>query len=115
MKANEFPEKIYLTTFGYPICEPYPEESSCPDTVWSTRPYSDSDSDSIEYIRTDAFIEKACEWIKTNMDDYIHVVYDTVTGMPTDEAYIADKIVVEDFTNYIKSKFETKSYERTKI
>jgi hypothetical protein len=53
---------------------------------------------------TDAFIEKACEWIKTNMDDYIHVEYDTVTGMPTNEAHIANKIVIEDFKNYIKGE-----------
>lgn len=53
MKANEAPEKIYLTTFGFPICEPIPQESSNPDTVWSEKPYTNADS--IEYIRADAF------------------------------------------------------------
>lgn len=61
MKANEAPEKIYLTTFGFPICEPFPQESSCPDTIWSTKPYANADS--IEYTRTDAFIEKAAEFL----------------------------------------------------
>ena len=50
----------------------------------------------------DTLIEKACEWIKTNMDDYIYVEYDTVTGMPTNEAHIAYKKVVEDFKNYME-------------
>lgn len=112
MKANEAPEKIYIQKrkgCNYILDSNILEY----DSEWTPIPLIREDN--VEYIRTDAFIEKACEWIKTNMDDYIHVVYDTVTGMPTDEAYIADKIVVEDFTNYIKSKFETKSYERTKI
>lgn len=62
------------------------------------------DKDSVEYTRTDAFIEKVCEWIETNMDDYIYVVYDTVTGMPTNEAHIAKKKVVEDIKNYMKGE-----------
>ena len=70
MKASEAPEKIYLTTFGFPICEPIPQESSNPDTVWSEKPYMDADS--IEYTRTDAFIEKACEWLSKNSPDYIN-------------------------------------------
>lgn len=51
-------------------------------------------------------LDRACEWIKTNMDDYIHVEYDTVTGMPTNEAYIANKKVVEDFKNYMEGGVE---------
>ena len=62
MKANEAPEKIYLTTFGFPICEPIPQDSSNPDTVWSEKPYEGADS--VEYTRTDAFVEKAADYIK---------------------------------------------------
>lgn len=51
-----------------------------------------------------AFIEKACEWIEKNMDDYIHVEYDTATGKPTNEAHIAHKKVVEDFEEYMKEE-----------
>ena len=57
-----------------------------------------------EINSTDVFIEKACEWIETNMDDYIHVEYDTVTGRPTNEAHIAHKKVVEDFKKYMKGE-----------
>ena len=81
MKANEAPEKLYMNWVNYPL-----EEMQ------------------VEYTRTDAFIEKACEWIETNMDDYIHVEYDTVTGKPTNEAHIAHKKVVEDFINYMKGE-----------
>lgn len=86
----EAPEKIYLhpdedgEVFGKP---------------WSSIPFN---KHNVEYTRTDAFIEKACEWIETNMDDYIHVEYDTVTGMPTNEAHIAHKKVVEDFKKYME-------------
>jgi hypothetical protein len=46
MKANETPEKIYL--FENPI-------SCTPDDRWLSKR---SDENDIEYIRTDAFIEK---------------------------------------------------------
>ena len=51
MKANEAPEKIYL--FENPINE-------TPDYRWLSKKSCDED---IEYIRTDAFIEKASEWL----------------------------------------------------
>ncbi len=56
MKANETPEKIYMTpSFGEP------------DNVLLAT-FSKSHLNfhrDIEYIRTDAFIEKACEFIST--------------------------------------------------
>ena len=90
MKANEAPEKIYLVI----------------DPVWGSMSvnYNRNDTNNIEYTRTDAFIEKACEWIEKNMDDYIHVEYDTATGRPTNEAHIAHKRVVEDFEEYMKGE-----------
>ena len=44
MKANEAPEKIYMNWVNYPL-----EEVQA------------------EYTRTDAFIEKAWDWIEDNM------------------------------------------------
>ena len=55
MKANEAPEKIYL--FENPI-------SGTPDDRWLSKR---SDENDIEYTRTDAFIEKAWEWIEDNL------------------------------------------------
>ena len=51
MKANEVPEKIYL--FENPI-------SGTSDDRWLSKRSDDND---IEYTRTDAFIEKAAEWL----------------------------------------------------
>lgn len=59
MKA---PKKIYL--FENPISE------ICDDR-WLSKRSGDKD---IEYIRTDAFIEKACQWIKDNHED-IYIRY----------------------------------------
>ena len=82
MKPNEAPEKIYLTTFGFPICEPIPQESSNPDTVWSEKPYEGADS--VKYTRTDAFIEKAVEWLKENIYQRVYKQGDCL-GFPTAE------------------------------
>lgn len=46
MKANEAPEKIYLNWVNYPL-----EEMQ------------------VEYTRTDAFIEKACEYFAPHIKD----------------------------------------------
>lgn len=91
----EAPEKIYMTP-----------SFADPDNVLLasfSRSHLEFHRD-IEYTRTDTFIEKACEWIERNMDDYIYVEYDTATGMPTNEAHIAYKKVVEDFKNFMKGE-----------
>ena len=62
MKANA-PEKIYL--FENPV-------SDTPDDRWLSKR---SDENDIEYTRTDAFIEKACEFISLNVADYIDVTH----------------------------------------
>lgn len=58
MKANEAPKKIYL----YPsdrAGEEYEDE-------WGTFPWGE---DYVEYTRTDAFIEKACDWINLHIGE----------------------------------------------
>ena len=50
MKANEAPEKIYLNQDD--------------GLVWHCRNYKDD----IEYTRTDAFIEKAAEYLSYHLD-----------------------------------------------
>jgi hypothetical protein len=57
MKANEAPEKIYRTTF-------YLDDDKG-DTKWKKAPVAGAEN--IEYVRTDAFIEKACEWLDSHM------------------------------------------------
>lgn len=77
MKA---PEKIYLQQNTTTDCyeEFYPE--------WFEARARKSD---IEYIRTNAFINKACEWLEENADLYVgHYLNDDDTYM--DEAFITD-------------------------
>lgn len=80
MKANEAPEKIWIRqdTFRIPW-------SSCID--------ENGNYGGIEYIRTDAFIDKACEWLKEYGGGYWMDDYD----LPTDE-------LVNDFRNYMKGE-----------
>jgi len=82
MKTNEVPEKIYL--FENPITE-------TPDDRWLSKR---SDETDIEYLRKDAFIEKACQFIKERLsfEDSWHV---------EGESSILDK-VIEDFKKYME-------------
>jgi len=50
MKANKAPEKIWM--------------SDDTEAIWVTNPHS---TRFIEYTRTDAFIEKAWDWIEDNI------------------------------------------------
>lgn len=54
MKANEVPEKIYVPTTG----DELHYHMACPNNEFQ---------ESIEYTRTDAFIEKAWDWIEDNL------------------------------------------------
>ena len=81
MKANEAPEKIYMTpSFGEP------------DNVLLAS-FSKSHLDfhrDIEYVRTDAFIEKSCEFInKANLYLY-HCISEECDLVDTDK-------MIEDF------------------
>ncbi len=88
MKANETPEKIYL----YPsdrAGENYEDE-------WGTMPWGE---DYVEYTRTDAFIEKSCEFIRKGgkrgdvyiVTEFGEEVFDFVQ-------------FAEDFKNYMKGE-----------
>lgn len=55
MKTNETPEKIYL------------ERVPCTDVVYDNWKPQKTISDDIEYIRTDAFIKKACDYLQKNL------------------------------------------------
>ena len=75
MKANA-PEKIYLQENTTTDCygEFWPE--------WFEARAKDSD---IEYIRTDAFIEKAAKWINEHTS-------------------LSEKLVIENFINYMEGE-----------
>lgn len=84
----EAPEKIYL--FENPI-------DGTPDYRWLSKR---SCSDDVEYIRTDAFIEKVCKFLDGCIPDYIELKHTNVdTFMNVD-----NKRFIEDFKNYIKGE-----------
>ena len=70
MKANEAPEKIYLIrNFSNPTSLNTTNDHHGKFlNEWYKSREKDAD---IEYVRTDAFIEKACDFIKANIDHYI--------------------------------------------
>ena len=86
MKANEAPEKLYLSK-----------------NIYSTYLYQVPDPDdetAVEYTRTDAFIEKACEFLDGCIFDYIELKHANVdTFIDVD-----NKRFIEDFRNYMKGE-----------
>ena len=66
MKANEAPEKIYLDE----------------DKSWHL---TNPNGDSVEYIRADAFIEKAAKWINEHTS-------------------LSEKLVIENFRKYMEGE-----------
>ena len=75
MKANEAPKKIYLEAI-------YPDNGVLPNGL----NYTPSPTD-IEYTRTDAFIDKACSWLKNNL-----------------QGIVGGSIYMEDFRNYMEGE-----------
>ena len=81
MKANEAPKKIYIHKSQY----------------WGLMANKDiTTKNDIEYTRTDAFIEKACEWLKDNIYHRVYECGDRL-GFPTAK-------FIEDFKNYMKGE-----------
>ena len=81
MKSNEAPEKIYIST------------NSQDGTYYISNQYKRL----IEYTRTDAFIEKAAEFInKANLYLY-HCISEECDYVDTDT-------FIEDFKNYMKGE-----------
>jgi len=81
MKANEIPEKIYVTEGMLFMTNP--EITLC------------GNGNKIEYTRTDSFIKKACGGIEYLLNGYI------IRNFHFGDSYDIDKLI-EDFKNYIK-------------
>lgn len=86
MKANEAPKKIYL----------YPSDRCGEDyeAEWADKPWGEG---CVEYIRTDALIEKVCEGIDHLLSGYI------IRNFNFGDSYEIDTLI-EDFKNYIKGE-----------
>lgn len=80
------PEKIYL----------YPSDRAGYewDEEWCTMPCGE---DCVEYTRTDAFIEKACDGIEHLLNGYI------IRNFNFGDSYEIDTLI-EDFKKYLKEQ-----------
>lgn len=90
MKANEAPKKIYL---------PYKDNRLIGLVKTEGVKFNSGVDGHIEYIRTDAFIEKAAEWLDKNLVKYLvtrHVNGCKMTGI--------DVSLGKDFINYMKGE-----------
>ena len=83
MKANEAPERIWINL---------PQDLPC----------GHIDSNSIEYTRTDAFIEKASEWLRKTADKYIW--YSDYAECPGDDTCGLTDDFIDDFKKYMKGE-----------
>jgi hypothetical protein len=81
MQENNAPEKLYL--------------NQNEGLIWHCRSYKDD----IEYIRTDAIIEKACEWLRENKDKYLYNTGSKGEYIPT----CSDRMI-DDFKKYMKDE-----------
>ncbi len=79
MKANEAPEKLYIDLFKGEF-----NISRSPT------------SNSVEYTRTDTFIEKTADWLKENLLNHTYV-YEGEVG-------IGMAVFLEDFRKYMKGE-----------
>ena len=91
MKANEAPEKIYL--FENPI-------SGTPDDRWLSKR---SDDEDVEYVRKDAFIEKACGWLHRGLEDTKVIdEYRDIVVRGIQASYTSVEEFIEDFKKYME-------------
>ena len=80
MKANEAPEKLYVNIYDHLTQKGYYAF------------INKVTEDDIEYIRKDAFIEKACNWLEQTLSPYIPY------------CNIDIDLAIEDFKNYMKGE-----------
>jgi len=96
MKANEAPEKIYIQSFNLSKEEAKFDKSKMFfDDVWTEEP--ESGQENIEYVRTDAFIEKASRWIEENIKKWNeNIKVHGFRGMTP--------LMIIEFKNYMKEE-----------
>jgi len=85
MKANEAPEKLYLSDF-----------TDTTESVFYVKQDNTKKTD-IEYIRKDAFVEKTINFFE--MLGYGFTITDNITHTNYDKEQL-----VEDFKNYMKGE-----------
>ena len=84
MKAKEAPEKLYI------------DFRDRAESTWRCAYTEKALANDIEYVRKDAFIEKACEWLQGFMECSSLFEYEVSES--------EKKKVIEDFEKYMKGK-----------
>ena len=82
MKTNEAPDKIYM-----------------PNELLSEEWTRHIEGEDIEYTRTDAFIEKACGWLRENKNKYVYNWGERGGYFPT-----CSNLLIRDFKKYMKGE-----------
>lgn len=90
---KETPKKIYLS---YETDEDDKEHIFI-DYMWHRNPFEGGNLKNIEYVRTDALIEKASEGLQHLLSGYI------IRNFHFGDSYEIDTLI-EDLKNYIKGK-----------
>ena len=86
MKANEAPEKIHIQPNAHDRWFEGNIPNGLPNGLF------------VEYTRTDAFIEKACDWLRENKHHWAIESDDPcLSGFLTDD-------FINDFKNYMKGE-----------
>lgn len=88
MKINEAPEKLYL----------HPTTKGEVGASWLTFKLTNDD---IEYTRTDAFIEEACNWLKEHTLEYAPELN---CGVGKTQPDYYTKHFILDFIRYMKGE-----------
>ncbi len=94
MKANEAPKKIFLE--WYRIGDKKYRD-------WCITPKTNNET--VEYTRTDAFIEKACEYFRSGLED-VRVIddYRDIAVRGIQASYTSVEEFIENFKNYMKGE-----------
>ena len=94
MKPNEAPKSKFI----------YPDKlyARTNDNITLDISYAPQTLDAIEYTRTDAFIDKACEWLRTHSEaDYFELIPD---ANYCGAGNLNKKRMIEDFVKYMKGE-----------
>lgn len=95
MKANEAPEKIFISF------ETDEDGYIYPDYMWHRQQFEGKEN--IQYVRTDAFIEKAIQFIKDNIEDDRYKSPDEESyRMGCGVDYFETNMFIEDFKKYME-------------
>ena len=89
MKANEAPKSKFV----------YPDKlyARTNNNITLDISYAPQTLEAVEYIRTDAFIDKACSWLKENKDKYLYNTGEKDEYIPT-----CSGKMIDDFRKYME-------------